>query len=109
MSEDAPLVTAVEPIEADIVAVRVHGEFDLAAVEQFHAAIAAACDRSPATVELDLEAVSFIDSSGVGAIVVASRNAAARGASMRIGARSPVVERVLEVSGLEAALRAAGR
>jgi anti-sigma B factor antagonist len=106
MPEEATLVVDIEPLAADTVAVRVQGEFDLAGVESFHLAVAAACEAAPAVVELDLEAVSFIDSSGVGAIVVASRTAAARGAAMRIGARSPVVERVLEVSGLEEALRA---
>jgi len=106
MPEEPTLVVDVEPIAADTVAVRVRGEFDLAGVEPFHAAIAGACASTPTVVELDLEAVTFIDSSGVGAIVVASRTVAARGAVMRIGARSPVVERVLEVSGVEEALRA---
>lgn len=92
----------------EVTVVRVRGEFDLAGVDTFRRAVAEAGGKGSDVVEIDLRDVSFIDSSGVGAIVVAARDAAAGGRHIRIGARSSVVERVLEVSGVEEALREAG-
>jgi anti-sigma B factor antagonist len=98
----------VDATNAATVVVHVDGEVDLAAVEELRAAIDEARTTPGAEViELDLAGVTFIDSSGVGAIVLASRAVADANQTMRIGARSAVVERVLEVSGLEEALRAA--
>lgn len=92
----------------EVTVVRVRGEFDLAGVDTFRRVVAEAGVAGTDVVEIDLRDVSFIDSSGVGAIVVAAREAAAGGRQIRIGARSSFVERVLEVSGLEEALREAG-
>jgi len=91
-----------------VVTVLLRGEFDLAAVEMFTDAVESVAALSPAVVELNLEGVTFIDSSGVGAIVVAARSITERGATIRLGARSAVVDRVLEVSGLEVALESQG-
>ena len=44
-----------------------------------------------------------MDSSGVGAYVAAFRRARSRGTSLVIGQRSPAVDRVLELSGVEEA------
>jgi anti-sigma B factor antagonist len=105
MGHDAAMLVAeVGDARDGYVTIHVRGEFDLAGVEAFTDAIDAATGGGPVVVELDLSDVSFIDSSGVGAIVVAARTVATRGSAVRIGGRSPVVERVLEVSGLEAAL-----
>jgi anti-anti-sigma factor len=114
MAEDASAALAAEVEPGDgLVIVRVRGEFDLAGVEVFSSAIGqagetGAPDADGLVIELDLTDVTFIDSSGVGAIVVASRSVAAAGGTITIGARSSVVERVLEVSGVEDALRSAG-
>ena len=98
----------VDTTNTTAVVIHVAGEVDLAAVEELRAAIdAARATPGAEVIELDLGEVTFIDSSGVGAIVLASRAVADANQSMRIGARSSVVERVLEVSGLEEALRAA--
>jgi anti-anti-sigma factor len=47
-----------------------------------------------------------MDSSGVGAYVDAFRRAKAKNVTLEIGARSPAVDRVLELSGVEEALAA---
>jgi anti-anti-sigma factor len=105
MGEDtATLVAEAGHPQDGHVIVRLRGEFDLAGVDAFTSAVRAASSSSPMIVEIDLGDVGFIDSSGVGAIVVAARSLAAQGAQVRIGARSRVVDRVLEVSGLEAVL-----
>lgn len=96
--------TAVDP--DDRLVVRVEGELDLSTVDQFMGVLDDALEAAPAAIELDLRDLRFIDSSGVGAYVAAFRRARARRIPLVIGERSPVVHRVLELSGVEDALRA---
>jgi anti-anti-sigma factor len=96
--------TTVEAHER--VVVSLVGELDLSTVSQFLVALDDAIDAEPQIVELDLRALAFMDSSGVGAYVDAFRRARAKDVSLVIGARSPAVERVLELSGVEEALAA---
>ncbi len=84
--------------------VKLVGELDLATVEAFSAELARLDEAGAEEVELDLSELSFIDSSGVGAIVVAARNLRRRGAKLIVGERSAVVQRVLSIAGIEDAL-----
>lgn len=105
MGQNAAMLVAEVGVPTEgLVTIRLRGEFDMAGVGAFTDAINAARADGPMVVELDLSDVGFIDSSGVGAIVVAARTVATHGSKIRIGARSRVVDRVLEVSGLEVAL-----
>jgi len=88
------------------VVVHVAGELDLSAVAQFLVVLDEAIDADPESIELDLESLAFMDSSGVGAYVHAFRRARTKNVSLRIGDRSPAVNRVLELSGVEEALAA---
>jgi anti-sigma B factor antagonist len=54
-------------------------------------------------VELRLDGVTFIDSSGLRALLHLREEAARRGATVRIGSSSPLVDRLLEVTGLREA------
>jgi anti-anti-sigma factor len=91
--------------EAGIV-VALTGELDLSTVSRFVDAIDDALDDRPPALELDLSQLTFIDSSGVGAYVTAFRRAKAQGTSLSVGNRSALVQRVLELSGVEEALAA---
>lgn len=84
--------------------VRLAGELDLATSFLLTTAVEGACAPGAMAVELDLENVRFIDSSGVGAIVLAHRVVVGSGGRLTIGRRSGIVDRVLEVSGVERAL-----
>jgi anti-anti-sigma factor len=88
------------------VVVALAGELDLSTVSRFVDAIDDALDERPPVVELDLSQLTFIDSSGVGAYVTAFRRAKAQGTSLSVGNRSALVQRVLELSGVEEALAA---
>ena len=90
------------------VIVHVGGELDLSCVSQFLVALDEAIEADPATIELDLGDLAFMDSSGVGAYVDAFRRAQAKKVPLEIGDRSPAVDRVLELSGVEEALAAGG-
>jgi len=98
--------TTVEP--GGRVIVHVRGELDLSCVAQFLVALDEAIETQPPAVELDLGALAFMDSSGVGAYVHAFRRARSKKVALTIGKRSPAVDRVLELSGVEDALSAEG-
>ena len=89
---------------ADAVVVRFAGELDLSTVAVFVEAVDDALDQQPKIIELDMADLSFIDSSGLGAYVTAFRRARAAGTDLRLGARSALVQRVFEISGVETAL-----
>ena len=96
--------TSVEP-DGRIV-VHVAGELDLSCVSQFLVALDEAIETRPKEIELDLGDLAFMDSSGVGAYVHAVRRARSKNVTLAIGDRSPAVNRVLELSGVEEALAA---
>lgn len=83
---------------------RLRGEIDLATIAYLEEAVAG---LSGALV-LDLEAVSFIDSSGVRWLLETRRRAQAEGRRVIVQTVSPAVKRVLEVSGLQTYLDDAG-
>ncbi|MBG0562470.1 STAS domain-containing protein [Actinoplanes aureus] len=56
--------------------------------------------RDCAHVEVDMSAVTFLDSSGLGMLVAARRAAEAQGATLRLRAPGPMVRMVLEVTNL---------
>jgi len=98
--------TTVEP--GGRVIVHVRGELDLSCVARFLVALDEAIETEPPAIELDLGSLAFLDSSGVGAYVHAFRRARAKNVPLTIGERSPAVDRVLELSGVEKALNAEG-
>jgi anti-anti-sigma factor len=79
--------------------VHVRGELDAACVDLLrypleHLMIA------NSRVEIDMKDVSFLDSSGIRVLIVAQKNGAAVGTSVRVVNPSPIVTRVLSVTGL---------
>lgn len=73
------------------------GELDAATADQLEAALA---DAGKAAVELDLAAVSFVDSSGLRVITAALRRAEEEGRSFSVSSVSEAVRRVFEMTGL---------
>lgn len=86
------------------VVLQLSGELDLSTVSMFVEALDELLDGDPVRIELDMSELSFIDSSGVGAYVTAFRRAQAKGSRLTVGERSGLVQRVLELSGVEEAL-----
>jgi anti-anti-sigma factor len=106
LPELGALRVMTEPVEGSGVIVQLVGELDLSTVAVFVDAIDDVLEQQPRKVELDLSDLSFIDSSGVGAYVTAFRRAMKQGTRLSVGARSALVQRVLELSGVEEALAA---
>ncbi|MFL5841235.1 MAG: STAS domain-containing protein [Thermoleophilaceae bacterium] len=80
------------------------GEFDLAALPQFEDAIAAVEAGRPAAIVVDLSGLSFMDSSGLRALVTADERAHAAGRRLAIVPGPPPVRRVFEITQLDSKL-----
>lgn len=80
------------------------GEFDLAAVEPVQAAVAQAFDGDTALLEIDLSQLTFLDSSGLRAILETRDAAAQRDVRLQIVRGIDVVQRVFAITGLEGIL-----
>jgi anti-sigma B factor antagonist len=99
MPDPAPF-DVVTSTDGDRVRLVVAGELDLLAAPHLRTALLEASRHDGATIELDLSAVSFIDSTGISVILQAWQRANAEGGRLVLGAASPVVARVIEATGL---------
>ena len=80
--------------------VKVAGELDFATVDEFAAAI----DR-PGWVTVDCTDLTFMDSSGIRALVVVHQTAEERGAGLSIVGLNGAALKVMELTGVLEALR----
>ena len=83
--------------EATIVIV---GEFDMTGTELFWSTVDEVVATRPESVVLQARGLTFIDSSGLMALVRARDAATAAGVAFRIDQPSPVLRRIAEISGL---------
>lgn len=95
-SRPAPdAVGIVEDREGDVVVLRVSGELDAVSAPQLGRHLESLDLADDQVVRLDLGAVTFIDSSGLRELVAPERGV------VEVSAASPVVRRILEITGLE--------
>jgi anti-sigma B factor antagonist len=100
-------VRAVEPetleIEAEITpggyVLRLGGELDLASVGMFDRAVERAA-RPGQALELDLDGLSFVDSTGMRAIIAAKQLCEARSCELVLSRPTPKTRRLFEISRL---------
>jgi anti-anti-sigma factor len=88
--------------DADRVRIRVRGEIDLAVADNLQKWISEAIGATPGVSEavVDLAAVTFLDSTGIRALVLAQRDARENGVPMRISGARGRVEMVLKLTGV---------
>lgn len=80
---------------------RVHGELDMASAPVFRERVEQALDvHRTRRLILDLEGLTFIDSSGIGAILGRYRQLASQRGELRLVGISNRIRPVLEMSGL---------
>lgn len=79
--------------------VEMSGELDLASADEFLAAVDEAAGAASVLL-LDLGAVSFMDSTGLGALIKVRNRVVDRGGEVRITATSGAVDRVLDLTGM---------
>ena len=100
-SEESPGFSIETTDEMGSVVVRAAGEIDVATAPQIETELLALIEKG-GNVTLDLGAVSFIDSSGLRALVTARQRAEECSVSFALAGRSPAVDRLLQVTGLDA-------
>lgn len=88
-----------DPAGQDVLVVA--GDVDLATSHQLLAAVDQTVQSGADAVRLDLDAVRFLDSTGVGALLKIRRTAVAAGLSVEVVRRSRAVARVLALAGVD--------
>ncbi|HVT31785.1 MAG TPA: STAS domain-containing protein [Rhodanobacteraceae bacterium] len=83
-----------------VVLIRLSGEVDLSWSQQVRKAVLVALESSP-IVGVELSQVSYIDSSGIAALVEGFQNARARGSRFALVAVSDAVRAVLQLARLD--------
>jgi anti-sigma B factor antagonist len=81
--------------------IRVVGEVDLYSSPELRKAILKAVPSAQGGLAIDLEAVTYIDSSGVATLVEGLRSAREHGTGFSLVAPSPAVMQVLELARLD--------
>ena len=97
-SQDFSIETAVG--DTGDLAVVVRGDLDMSTAPDL-ALTLGRVGQGQSIVTLDLSEVTFIDSSALVALVTSGRELTERGARLRIGPRSEVVAKVLEITQLD--------
>jgi anti-sigma B factor antagonist len=102
----------VEPFRAELLRIEVHyqgsdaaivveGAFDTTGAERFVASALDALETHPASLVVDANGLTFIDSSGLTALLRSRAAAGVAGVGFRIGERSPALRRAIDVAGIE--------
>jgi anti-sigma B factor antagonist len=83
----------------------VEGEIDLATVEDLQKAINGIADNGGKNLVIDLTGSSFMDSTGLKALVMASRRFDEEGRSFAIAVSGGPVSRLIDLSGVNTSIR----
>jgi anti-anti-sigma factor len=94
------LSVVTQPDRDAVVWVRVTGEIDMATAGQVTTAVAQALRGRPSEVLIDLGAVSFLDSSGIQALLAAQAGGETCGIVVRVVNPRGHILRVLEITGV---------
>jgi len=81
--------------------VQVQGEVDIATAPLLRAVLDTVVSRRPTRVEVDLSGATFMDAEALATLLAVRRRLAARHATLLLRDPSPVVVRLLELSGTE--------
>jgi anti-sigma B factor antagonist len=102
--DDGALNVRVEQNAREQLVVRAWGELDIASAKLLSDELRAAIDSDASAIVLDLNGVSFIDSTGLRALVMAAANSRSNGDRLGMRCGSAALQKALKVSGLERSL-----
>jgi anti-anti-sigma factor len=83
----------------------VEGRINLVSAPDLRRAVQGVVDEGSARVAVDLSAVEFIDSSGLGALISGLKTARTAGGDLRLAAATEQVTSVLQLTNLDRILR----
>jgi len=83
------------------VVVRLQGELDMAATPALSRALDAAMDTRPHSLALDLNELTFVDSTGIRVLITACRRAGAQGCSFVLCSPQRAVLKALRLTGMD--------
>lgn len=87
-------------VSGGLAAVAVRGELDIRSAPDLRAWLAKALDDGAVQLVIDLDAVAFMDSSGLGVLVGAHKRLVRIGGRLHVVGVSPAVARLLSITGL---------
>ena len=96
--DPAPLV--VEVADGPDAVVTVRGDLDFPCADALRVALTSALDREPATLTLDVERLTFIDSTGLAVLVHAWRHGQEMGVPVTLRAAPPFLTSLLDITGV---------
>jgi anti-sigma B factor antagonist len=85
--------------------IRPHGRLNMVSAPQLSAAVAELVGSGCSRIVVDLADTSFIDSSGLGALVASLKHARQAGGDLRLAGTTPQIDTVLELTNLDRVLR----
>ena len=88
-----------------IVVIRSEGRLNMAAAPQLRAAVSECAAAGQSRIVVDLSAITFMDSSGLGALIGGLKTARQAGGDLRIAAPTEQVATVLGLTNLDRVLR----
>jgi anti-sigma B factor antagonist len=81
------------------------GEFDMTGTKSFWAHVSGALETQPVSITVEARGLTFIDSSGLAALMRARAAADDAGAAFRVSEPSPALRHILEITGTVELLR----
>jgi anti-sigma B factor antagonist len=81
------------------------GELDIASAPILEAAIEGLCENGTGTIVLDLSQLTFMDSTGLRAVLAADRLCNGNGHGLSLAGANGAVQRLFELTGVTGALR----
>lgn len=91
-------------VEADIATITADGEIDLATVNMLRSAITHAMQQGALRITLNLDKVSYIDSSGLGTLIGAHKRLVSAGGTLTVRCSQTRVLRLFAITGLDRVL-----
>jgi anti-sigma B factor antagonist len=105
MSAERPFVVSVDNVDPDTSIVVVRGSVDMAVAAEFSAALTEAIEERDGSLLIDLTAVTFIDSTGLNALVNAFERQRWSGRGFAIVSDDNRLAMMLEVTRLDRVLK----
>lgn len=105
MLDDAEQLHLNTTVEGGTATLKASGELDIYTSSRLLALTEQLCTRDVDEIVVDADHLSFVDSAGLRALVLAHDRAMGQGIDLRVGAASDALDKVLAMTGLDELLQ----